>query len=175
MNDHRLQTLEILQAKYPDFNYDDWDVNAQFTVKDMVYFAEEYLGCRRMLLQSNQTKPAHNMQVLLERTVDFCISHMAHLYHNSNPNILLDLSDENMKGSIRKREIVIARQLFYYGCKALFPDIPLKAIGRFMGHRDHSTVIHGVKTINNLCDIDKGFLKQVNKYRRIIGLRTGHK
>ena len=46
----------------------------------------------------------------------------------------------------RNSEIVLPRQIVMYLCRNMI-DIPLKSIGSYIGNRDHSTVIHGVKKI----------------------------
>ena len=59
-----------------------------------------------------------------------------------------------MKGKSRKREIVMVRQCFYYVYKQINPKITLKTLGKILGHRDHSTVIHGIRTWQDLMDTD---------------------
>jgi chromosomal replication initiation ATPase DnaA len=70
-----------------------------------------------------------------------------------------------MKAKTRKREIVVGRQLFYYiGRKmiAIKPNWTLKKIGQTMGGRDHSTVISGCDTIQDLIET-----KDKNNYHTI--------
>jgi len=55
----------------------------------------------------------------------------------------------------RKREVAQARQLCMYFAER-YTILSLGNIGRFY-NRDHSTVLHAIKTINNLIDIDKSF------------------
>ena len=46
----------------------------------------------------------------------------------------------------------------------------LRAIGRMIGNRDHSTVIHAVNTINNYFDVyHEVYTKAVNLHRKIYG------
>lgn len=47
----------------------------------------------------------------------------------------------------RKREIVIPRHATYFVLRQRFPMMSLPQIGRFMGGRDHSTILHGLRTI----------------------------
>lgn len=51
----------------------------------------------------------------------------------------------------RKREVVITRQLIAFYCKNC-TGMSLQSIGEILGGRDHTTVIHSVKTIQNLLD-----------------------
>lgn len=56
----------------------------------------------------------------------------------------------------RKREIVQARQIAMYFSKNLTKS-SLAAIGSKIGGKDHATVLHACKTVNNLIDTDKRF------------------
>lgn len=47
-----------------------------------------------------------------------------------------------------------ARQICYYLIRNNTKK-SLKEIGQNLGNKDHATVLYGVRTINNLCDIDK--------------------
>jgi len=51
----------------------------------------------------------------------------------------------------RKRERVLIRQMCIAACKT-FTTETLENIGYFFWGRDHTTVIHSVQTLNNLCD-----------------------
>jgi chromosomal replication initiator protein len=77
------------------------------------------------------------------------------------------VSISDMKGKTRKREVVIARQLAIYFIKAT-TTLTLKAIGSNFGTRDHSTVIHSLETVQNLCDTDKKFLRQFLEIKKRI-------
>ncbi len=70
------------------------------------------------------------------------------------------VSQEQLIGKSRKREIVQARQIAMYFAKQ-FTNASLKAIGREFGGRDHSTVIHACQTISNLMDTDMDFQQHV--------------
>ena len=52
----------------------------------------------------------------------------------------------------RSRDIVIPRQIVMYLCRDM-TDTPLQTIGKYMGGRDHTTIIHGSEKIAH--DIDK--------------------
>lgn len=56
---------------------------------------------------------------------------------------------------IRKREIVQARQVSMYFLRTFTKQTESK-IGSYFD-RDHATVIHAVKTVNNLYDTDRSF------------------
>lgn len=58
------------------------------------------------------------------------------------------ITPDDIKGNKRNSEIVRPRQIAMYLCRHL-TDVPLKQIGQIMGKKDHTTVLHGVKTITN--------------------------
>ena len=61
-----------------------------------------------------------------------------------------------IKSKTRKREIVQARQIAMYFSKS-FTKSSLATIGSQIGGKDHATVLHACKTVNNLIDTDKRF------------------
>jgi chromosomal replication initiator protein len=60
----------------------------------------------------------------------------------------------------RKREVVQARQIAMYFSKSL-TKYSLTSIGAQIGAKDHATVLHACKTVNNLKDTDKNFRQYV--------------
>ncbi len=62
----------------------------------------------------------------------------------------------------RKREIVQARQLAMYFSKK-HTKSSLATIGLHCGNKDHATVLHAVRTVNNLMETDKQFKIYVNE------------
>ena len=67
----------------------------------------------------------------------------------------------------RKREIVICRQLIMYFLKKFNRKQTLAEIGSVYG-KDHATVLHAIKTVNNLIDTDKSFSCKVELYSKKI-------
>ncbi len=61
-----------------------------------------------------------------------------------------------IKSKTRKREVVQARQITMYFAKS-FTKSSLANIGMQCGGKDHATVLHACKTVNNLIDTDKRF------------------
>jgi len=77
----------------------------------------------------------------------------------------LNIGDIHLK--TRKREIVQARQIAMYFSKSLTKD-SLAFIGKVIGNKDHATVLHACKTVNNLIDTDKQFKIDVEKLEKIL-------
>lgn len=63
---------------------------------------------------------------------------------------------DSLQAKTRKREIVQARQIAMYFSKSL-TKYSLASIGAQIGSKDHATVLHACKTVNNLKDTDKNF------------------
>ena len=59
-----------------------------------------------------------------------------------------------------KRESVHNRQLLHYYARE-FTERSLSHIGKRFGGRDHATVLHSIKTVNNLMDTDPEYKRKV--------------
>ncbi len=66
------------------------------------------------------------------------------------------LSVDAISTKSRKREVVQARQIAMYLSKQLTKS-SLSTIGNTIGQRDHATVLHACKIVNDLMDCDKNF------------------
>jgi chromosomal replication initiator protein len=93
----------------------------------------------------------------------------------SNMNRIMDIVYEQtgictrlLTSKTRKREIAIARHTAMYFIKLNNPEITLKKIGKHFGNRDHSTVIHGLITVADLCDSNKKYKENMMKICNII-------
>lgn len=67
-----------------------------------------------------------------------------------------DLEIEILKSKTRKREVVQARQIAMFFSKKLTKS-SLANIGAHCGGKDHATVLHACRTVNNLSETDKQF------------------
>lgn len=63
---------------------------------------------------------------------------------------------EQIKSKTRKREIVMARQLAMSFSKD-YTNASLATIGDEIGEKDHATVLHACRTVNNLKDTDRRY------------------
>ena len=68
------------------------------------------------------------------------------------------LSIEELQSKTRKRHVVQARQLAMFFAKK-YTKLSLANIGKSIGKRDHATVLHACKTVDNLNETDKQFRK----------------
>ena len=76
-----------------------------------------------------------------------------------------DMPVELIKSKTRKREIVQARQLAMFFAKELTKN-SLATIGAHCGNKDHATVLHACRTVNNLSETDKRFKAYVVDIRK---------
>ena len=67
-----------------------------------------------------------------------------------------NITVESIHSKTRKREIVQARQLSMYFSKK-HTKSSLASIGQQCGNKDHATVLHACRTVNNLVETDKQF------------------
>jgi chromosomal replication initiation ATPase DnaA len=76
---------------------------------------------------------------------------------------------EKLKVQRRFPELVHPRQVIMTFAK--LQHIPLWFIVFFLGFKDHSNIIHGVKAVSDRCDTEPDFLKKYNEVKN--KLKTG--
>jgi chromosomal replication initiator protein len=72
---------------------------------------------------------------------------------------------DQIQSKTRKREIVQARQVAMFFSKSL-TKASLATIGSQIGGKDHATVLHACKTVNNLIETDKRFRIQIDEIEK---------
>jgi chromosomal replication initiator protein len=72
-----------------------------------------------------------------------------------------------MSSARRARAVARPRQVAMYLAKQL-TSRSLPEIGRRFGNRDHTTVMHAVKTVSDLMARDAGFAEDVELMRRML-------
>lgn len=111
-----------------------------------------------------------------EITVELASEMIDKLVKNSRRELSIDyiqkvvseyfgLPEEMIQAKTRKREIVQARQVAMYFSKNMTKS-SLSTIGSLIGGKDHSTVLHACKTVNNLMETDKHFRGQIEDIER---------
>jgi chromosomal replication initiator protein len=81
-----------------------------------------------------------------------------------------DLPIELLKSKTRKREVVQARQIAMYFAKSMTKS-SLATIGLHCGGKDHATVLHACRTVNNLMDTDKRFKNYIEELNKKISIQ----
>ena len=66
----------------------------------------------------------------------------------------------DIKGKSRKKEVALARHISMFMSHKILKKT-LEEIGEFFDNRDHSTVIHGIKKIQNLMRTDSKLSQQL--------------
>jgi len=81
-----------------------------------------------------------------------------------------DLPIELLKSKTRKREVVQARQIAMYFAKKMTKS-SLANIGMHCGGKDHATVLHACRTVNNLSETDKNFRKYLEDLEKKLSIQ----
>ncbi len=79
-----------------------------------------------------------------------------------NVAAVMQIKEKDIVGKSRSMEIALARQISMYVSKKLI-NTSLANIGKQIGKRDHSTVIHACKTIENKIKEDNSIRELINK------------
>lgn len=109
------------------------------------------------------------MSIIMEvekKTADFIptIKRIVSMEHRINPEVLVSKT--------RKREVVQARQIAMYFAKD-YTTASLATIGQEIGGKDHATVLHACKTVNNLRDTERQYRGKLYMLRDKIELAAG--
>lgn len=81
------------------------------------------------------------------------------------------IDEDRVRARTRKREVVRARQVAMYFSKE-FTSHSLKTIGLHFGGRDHSTVIHANKTVDDQIETDPSFRDEVKEIRHQLDIHS---
>lgn len=76
-----------------------------------------------------------------------------------------DIKKKLLLGKVRRQEVALARQIIMFLGREL-TDLSLKNIGLSIGKRDHSTVIHACKMIEDKIEISSAFNKLIKEYKK---------
>jgi chromosomal replication initiator protein len=98
-------------------------------------------------------------------TVDDILDKVCNHYKVTNTNI-------NSKS--RKKEYVIARQVSMYLCQK-YTKMPSSRIGKLVGDRDHSTVVHSCKQVEQRLKVDRDFHDELLSIENSFRLKTGQR
>jgi len=84
------------------------------------------------------------------------------------------VSFDDLQSKSRKQEIVEPRQVIHWMVRnhVCFNRLSLDAVGEMVGGRDHSTVLHSVKQINNWIATDRMFRERIMVMCNELGAKT---
>lgn len=112
-----------------------------------------------ILAQSSLNKKAITLELARQMIDKFVKSTSREISIDYIQKVVCDyfnLPVDAINSKTRKREIVQARQLAMYFAKK-HTKASLASIGSHCGNKDHATVLHACRTVNNLIDTDKQF------------------
>ena len=90
--------------------------------------------------------------------------HYINAAHMAIKSVFTHYQPEYITIETRKREIVEMRQIFQWLCRNKM-TLSLHKIGQICGGRDHSTIIHSCKVVDNLMMYDRRFAKNLETVR----------
>lgn len=77
------------------------------------------------------------------------------------------VSSSDICGNKRNSKIVVPRQIAMYLCREII-STPLKSIGKSMGNRDHTTVMHGIDKVEHELEIDDNLKNTIDILKKKI-------
>lgn len=110
------------------------------------------------LIQQLLGKPDDNISVKLRVSPDEVINSVAKFY---------SLNKKALLGESRQRPIVRPRQILMYILKTQV-NLPLQEIGRIIGGRDHTTVIHAVEKVTQLLGENVDIQEDIKGIKKMI-------
>lgn len=77
------------------------------------------------------------------------------------------VTPSDLAGNKRNSKVVVPRQISMYLCREII-DTSLKSIGKQLGNRDHTTVMHGIEKIENELRYDMNLVKTIDILKKKI-------
>lgn len=142
------------------------------------YIASKIKNNTRDLVGAYRCLIANSILAKREITMDLAESVVRSLVSDSGREITVnavqnavcdyfDIDQDMLHSRSRKREIVQARQLAMYLSREM-TNASLSSIGTQIGGKDHATVLHAIKTVRDLMEIDRGMRQYVTDLQKKI-------
>ena len=112
-----------------------------------------------LLAQASLNKKSINLDLakqMIDKFVENTAREISIDYIQKVVSDYFDMPIDLMKSKTRKREVVQARQIAMFYAKNM-TKASLATIGAQCGGKDHATVLHAYRTVNNLIETDKQF------------------
>lgn len=164
--------LRLEAAKAEDASIEIGDDILEHLARAVTGSGRELEGAFNQLLFRRSFEP--NM------TVDRMEELLGHVYRSGEPKRVriediqrivarhFNVSKTELLSNRRTRTIVKPRQIAMYLSKVMTPR-SLPEIGRRFGGRDHTTVLHAVRKIEDLSSTDQTLAQEIELLRRLIG------
>ncbi|MEY8521932.1 chromosomal replication initiator protein DnaA [bacterium 1XD8-76] len=78
-----------------------------------------------------------------------------------------EVSPDDIRSKKRNAEFVMPRQVYMYLCRELI-DTPLTSIAKTIGKKDHTTIIHGIKKIEEEIEYNEELKNRINIIKNIL-------
>jgi chromosomal replication initiator protein len=135
------EIIDFIAENVTDHVRDLEGIITSLVAHSLVYNREVDLELAKRIV--GKTVKMKKKQITLEKIQDIVSSYFK-------------INIDQIHSKSRKREIVQARQVTMFLSKK-YTDHSYSHIGNMVGKRDHATVLHACKTIQDNLDIDKGF------------------
>ena len=125
-----------------------------------------------LLAQASLNKKAINLDLakhMIDKFVKNTAREISIDYIQKVVSDYFDMPIDLMKSKTRKREVVQARQIAMFYAKNM-TKASLATIGAQCGGKDHATVLHAYRTVNNLIETDKQFRSYITDLDKKIKL-----
>ncbi|WP_224816478.1 chromosomal replication initiator protein DnaA [Hasllibacter sp. MH4015] len=160
---------ELLRQKYPHVKFADGVL--EFLARKIASNVRELEGALNRLYATGDL-------VRREVTEDFARDNLADILRASDRKVTMDeiikktceyykLRQVDMISQNRQRAIARPRQMAMYLCKRL-TQRSLPEIGKKFGGRDHTTILYGVRKIEELMQIDSQIAEDAELLRRML-------
>lgn len=136
-----LEIVDYIAENVQDHVRDLEGIITSLVAHALVYNRDVDLELAKRVVE--KTVKMEKKQITLEKIQDVVTSY-------------LKVDPKDMHSKSRKREIVQARQVTMFLSKK-YTDFSYAHIGKLVGKRDHATVLHACKTIQDNLDVDKSF------------------
>ncbi|OCA05885.1 chromosomal replication initiator protein DnaA [Wolbachia endosymbiont of Trichogramma pretiosum] len=161
--------LGILQAKVERMN--------MYVPKDVLEFLARNIKSNIRELEGALNKVAHTSLIGRSMTVESASETLIDLLRSNHRSITIEeiqrkiaeffnIKVADMQSNRRLRSLARPRQIAMYFAKK-FTQKSLPDIGRNFGGRDHATVIHAVKQVENFIRTDPKFADEINRLKKM--------
>ena len=174
--DYEMRTA-IIRSKADEFGIRIADDIIEYIAsKDQTNIRELEGALNKILMMAQLYNRPLSLQLAMEALTDATLTGSRASVSN---NDVLDavcayfhVSEKDLAGRQRKREIVLPRQIAMFLMREA-TDNSLVDIGRALGGRDHTTVLHGIEKIEQLLETDTQVRSHIMAIRE--SLLTGHR
>jgi len=141
----------------------------EMSIEQAISFKEGYLYALEILENNEYLRSLANILKNNERikSLEKILENSKHIDHLEDvleaTSEVVNISVDKLKSPSQARTVTEARFLYFYISRELYPKVAYEFIGDLV-NKSHANVIYGVKTINDLNDVDhkiKNLLEEI--------------